>query len=294
MAQLNSGKDWLHNHHRKDVDDEDEDSLSVDSNDTLHEFINFESKRNSSGLEESICVSYPFPANIDIDERELTISTLLEEDDIAPLFDGACWAGTRVWGAAIFAIKYLIENHGNSNGKQKSLCELGCGLGVPGMIWHQFGGDVVLSEQEQIMSQLRSNTISNFEKTTVINNEELLDDTKEKKIQCFTLDWSRDAFQDLLIGTRYTNGFDIILNCDCVFEPLYGESWKLLVEVIDESLKVNPQCTVITSVERRRGDGIDSFIESIKKCKFVGSVDLASLDEKANLELYVTKGISAI
>ena len=293
MAQ-ESGRDWLHNHHKKDADEEDgDDSLSVESNDALHEFINFQSKRNSSGLEEAICVNYPFPETIEADKRSITISTLLEEDDIAPLFDGACWAGTRVWGAAIFAIKYLIENYGASGGKQKTLCELGCGLGVPGMIWHQFGGDVVLTEQEKIMSQLKSNTISNFEKTCVIN-EQSLNDTKEKTIQCFPLDWSRDAFQELLISTQHHNGFDIILNCDCVFEPLYGESWKRLVEVIDESLRVNPQCTVITSVERRTADGIDSFIEEMKKSKFVGSVALASFDKKANLELYVAKGVLAI
>ena len=43
-----------------------------------------------------------------------------------------------------------------------SLCELGCVLGVPGMVWHQYGGDVVLTDQDSIMSQLEGNVGTNF------------------------------------------------------------------------------------------------------------------------------------
>ena len=84
---------------------DDEASLgSVDSNDTLHHFIQFQSHRNeSTHLEESISFSYP-----DTPKGErITLSTLLQEDDLAPLFDGAGWAGTRLCEFYLFSSKLL-------------------------------------------------------------------------------------------------------------------------------------------------------------------------------------------
>ena len=81
--------------------------------------------------------------------------------------------------------------------------------------------------------------------------------------------------------------------CDCIFEPLYGKSWELLVEVIDECLKLNPKCIVLTSVERRSGDGVDLFVNKLRDayyCTFVSSVELISVDEGRNLELYLARG----
>jgi len=96
----------------------------------------------------------------------------------------------------------------------------------------------------------------------------------------------------LLGSTKFSDGFDIVLNCDCVYEPLYGKSWELLVEVIDECLKLNPKCLVVTSVERRASDGIDDFVERMRSCEFVGKVERVMEDKGRKLELYITTGIS--
>jgi hypothetical protein len=329
----NNSKEWLEERFYKEEslknskkanhdDDSDHDSLfSIDSNDTLHKFIDFQSHRNSIGLEEAISFTYPYkktiqvPSEIKIDKNEelessssneeirlgrITISTLLEEDDLVPIFDGAGWAGTRVWSAAIWAIKYLIDEFGGEscNSNTKSLCELGCGLGVPGMIWHQVcGGDVVLSDQDRIMSQLRENVKTNFQETQVVDCDN--DGTgsieavikQNGSIHVQPLDWSREGYHHLLETTGFSKGFDIILNCDCVYEPLYGNSWELLAEVIDESLKLNPSCYIVTSVERRTADGIDNFIMTMRKSKYVGSVEKVLEDKKKKLELYITKGL---
>lgn len=291
---------------------------SVDSNDTLHRFIQFQSHRNeSTHLEESISFCYP-PK-----EKRITLSTLLQEDDLAPLFDGAGWAGTRLWAAAIWGTKYLID-HGSKRSKSddnnaensgsdehnyianitnKSLCELGCGLGFPGMIWHTFGGNTVLTEQDSIMSQLKTNIKSNFpESAAVINDDGEIQNLSQGNLEnnnknhqqpsiiAHPLNWSRNGFQQLLQSSGYTNGFDYVLNCDCVYEPLYGKSWELLVEVIDECLKVNPNCVVITSVERRNQDGIDTFVERMEQCEHAEEVKKVLDDPSRNLELYVTTG----
>ena len=260
-------------------------------------------------------------------DRTITISTVLEESDLVPLFDGAGWAGTRVWNAAIWAIKFLVDEYITDNdnlrdtitlpnGEKKTtlnLCELGCGLGVPGMVWHLFGGNVVVTEQESIMSQLKVNVKKNFPKTAVniddniivanddgvdcsgVTNETIGVETNGDvesfgTIKTCPLNWSRKGLCSLMHKTGHSKGFDIVLNCDCVYEPLYGKSWKLLVDVIDECLKINPNCLVITSVERRSADGVDDFLNELLKCDHVHSVEKERVNEILNLELYIAKG----
>lgn len=283
---MTSGREWLHPHHDNEDYDDDYSTSSIDSNDTLQNMIQFKSHRNNNGLEEAISICYPLPSSA-VQPGTLRLSTLLEEDDLVPLFDGAGWAGTRVWAAAIWGLKYLIDNY---SGKSMTLCEVGCGLGVPGMVWHQLGQDVVLTDQESIMTQLVENAKSNF-----VNSFLNYPDEKETgnlgKLFVQPLTWSRLGFHKLLQSTGFHTGFDIVLNCDCVYEPLYGKSWELLVEVIDECLRVNPKCIVVTSVERRTGDGIELFIQRMMDSAHVGTVEKIMDDNSRNLELYVTKGI---
>uniref|UniRef100_A0A7S0AG38 Calmodulin-lysine N-methyltransferase n=1 Tax=Minutocellus polymorphus TaxID=265543 RepID=A0A7S0AG38_9STRA len=275
---------------------DDDDSLgSVDSNDTTMRTIQFQSLRDDNKLEQGISLVWP----TDPESRTLALSTLLEPDDLAPLFAGAQWAGTRVWHAAIHGMFYMEKEYGTEMATGASLLELGCGLGVPGMIWHMLGGNTVLSDQESIMSQLHANLRTNFPDTTkTMGGGEGVKEggaTKTAKgpshtISAHPLSWSRDGVHKLSNDSGYTNGFDYVLNCDCVYEPLYGKSWELLVEVIDELLKINPKCVVVSSVERRRADGIDGFVQRMKSCEHVGSVVQVLRDDKLQLEIYVTTG----
>ena len=292
--------------------DDESDYSDTDSIDSCEEYINFKSIR-VDGLEEAISFSWPGiyeEANKDggddgendgeIKEnkqlRKLVISTLLEEDDLAPLFDGSRWAGTRLWAAAVRAVQYingrlqgtedrLIQT--KEKDKAISLLELGCGLGVPGMIFHLLGCNVVLTDQIEILSQLEKNVLDNFP-----NAEEEKDEAKQSII-AKPLSWSRTDVNSLLddLGKSDT-GFDIVVNCDCVYEPLYGKSWHLLNETIDELLKVNPQTLVVSSMERRAADGIDLFIEEMKNMEHVGSVEKAWSDDEKRIEIYITRGIS--
>eukprot|EP00571_Detonula_confervacea_P011882 CAMPEP_0172302460 /NCGR_PEP_ID=MMETSP1058-20130122/4158_1 /TAXON_ID=83371 /ORGANISM="Detonula confervacea, Strain CCMP 353" /LENGTH=273 /DNA_ID=CAMNT_0013012943 /DNA_START=54 /DNA_END=872 /DNA_ORIENTATION=+ len=270
-------------------DDESSDWSDTESIDSCEAYINFESIRVDR-LEKAISFSWPGiyededdGADNDNDDstevkenknlRKIVVSTLLEEEDLAPLFDGSRWAGTRLWGAAVRAIQYIsghlpganIADHGiKISTNDDSLLELGCGLGVPGMIYHLIGGNVVLTDQAEILSQLEKNVVDNFPST----------DNKEHAIRAMPLSWSRSDVSGLLkqLG-RSSIGFDVVLNCDCVYEPLYGDSWHLLNETIDELLKVNPKCVVISSMERRAADGIDNFLEEMRNMEHVGSVE---------------------
>lgn len=303
----------------KVMNDDESDWSDAPSIDSCEEQINFESIRNpSTQLEEAISFSWPGVyaedeggENINDGEgvrtlRKIVISTLLEEEDLAPLFDGSRWAGTRLWSAAIRGMQFIsgqlpgteaiLSENGMKlpkNGDRTTMLELGCGLGVPGMIYHLLGGDVVLSDQVDILSQLETNIISNFPRTAKTSSPEESGTNNLHTIQAMPLSWSRTDINCLLrdLG-RSKIGFDIVLNCDCVYEPLYGKSWHLLNETIDELLKVNPQCLVISSMERRHADGIDLFLEEMRNLDHVDSVQQVWFEEGRKIEIYITRGTS--
>lgn len=302
--------------------DSEDDWSETQSIDSCEAYINFESIRDpSTQLEEAVTFSWPgiYQHDDEVTEeetqqqdgveegrvlRKITISTLLEEEDLAPLFGGCQWAGTRLWGAAVRAIQFLAGNLemqesnkfelNKSGDDATTLLELGCGLGVPGMIYHMLGSTVVLTDQEDILVQLERNVEDNFPSSVISNKESSSDSTRTKQyIRAMPLSWSREGVHSLLEQLQLsTAGFDIVLNCDCVFEPLYGKSWHLLNETIDELLRINPKCVVVSSMERRGpADGIDLFIEEMNNMEYVGNVEKVYYDEKRKIEIYVTRGL---
>lgn len=237
------------------MSDDESDFSDSASYDSCEAYINFESIRNpSTQLEEAISFSWPgiYEENNDENDtnesafeedtkklRKIVISTLLEEDDLAPLFDGSRWAGTRLWGAAVRCIQYvsghlpgtdqsLLEHEIKlpTSDQRVTMLELGCGLGVPGMIFHMLGGNVVLTDQIDILSQLENNVEKNFSETLITSNtrDGEVDRKHTHTIQAMPLSWSRKDVNSLLeqLGCSST-GFEIVINCDCVYEPLYGK-----------------------------------------------------------------------
>ena len=62
-------------------------------------------------------------------------------------------------------------------------------------------------------------------------------------------------------------------------------------ETIDELLKVNPKCVVLSSMERRAADGIDLFLEEMRNMEHVGSVERVWFEEGKPIEIYISRGI---
>jgi len=238
----------------------------------------------------------------------LSLSTVLQEESIAPLFDGTQWAGTRVWKAAILGLEYLLRESQKSTGAgMGSLLELGCGLGVPGMVWKQIlsrkaqrqqqescgagSPRVVLTDRDPLVPQLRANVAANFQ--------------DDPSIEAMTLDWSREGIASLLkhererhMPTERTTTaavFDICLNCDCVYEPLYGRlAWESLADVLSEVALASPATLLVTSLERRNGDNVEGFLERLEASGTVETpierVVRNDQDPQHVIEIYVTRG----
>ncbi|OQR85008.1 hypothetical protein ACHHYP_12443 [Achlya hypogyna] len=178
---------------------------------------------------------------IHVEDKSLDISLLLDEEELAPLFCGAAWAGTLVWEAAELLSNYMLNELDVSSLR---VLELGAGLGVPGMVAGLLGAQhVVLTEQPELVPLLRTNIRRNF--------------AGANSVAAAELSWGREATR-AFVATHGT--FDVLLSCDCVYEPLYGESWRALAHTMDELCAANPACRALVSVERRHGDGIDRFL----------------------------------
>lgn len=265
--------------------------------------IRVKSIRTRDNIEEALVVDWKPSGYRTKQHQAIRLSTLLEPHQLAPLFSGIEWAGTRLWDAAIECIHYLydhyvfsVENKQNCSGPDKpasttkSLLELGCGLGVPGMMCSLMGlaQHVVLTDHGSMLNLLEKNVRANFQAPCD-------DMTTNSLIQAKELSWSREGLKTLLLAQEQdqkplntTKGFDYVIACDCIFEPLYGESWMLLADVIDELLSINPQTIVLVSCERRSHDGVDKFISRLRRDKHVGSVQLVIA--KGKIEIYKVNG----
>ncbi|KAL0587522.1 hypothetical protein ABG067_002818 [Albugo candida] len=193
---------------------------------------------------------------------KLTLSLLLKEEELAPLFSGAAWAGTVVWDAAIYLTRYFLHHYGTElrNALRSTrVLELGAGIGVPGMAARIAGADsVILTEQEDLVDLIHRNIKSNANALGV----HPANDKKEQAIVGRVLSWGKESINTYL-KTYHDEQIDFVLSCDCIFEPLYGDSWKALAITMQEICELNPECSVFLSVERRKEDGVDRFLEHV-------------------------------
>ena len=184
-----------------------------------------------------------------------------------------------MWKAAVVALQYLLEEQSplkeilnKATPSSFSCLELGCGLGLPAMLLHRFHPDshVVLTDCESLLPQLQQNLTNNF--------------TNTQHLQAATLDWESDEDLANLLVNCGLSAFDVVLNCDCIYEPLYGESWKSLLKVQIKCLEANPNALVLTSLERRKFDGADRYLAALREHPLIAKVAL--VHEEDPVEIY--------
>ena len=123
------------------------------------------------------------------------------------------------------------------------------------------GADVLLTEQPSLVPLIQQNLADNFDGDSGIRVE--------------VLSWDRERSRDML---RRHGKFDIILVCDCVFPPVYGDSWRPLADsvhvllqgeslldggVAKKSSKMKTGPVAVFSVERRKGDKMEEFLSYV-------------------------------
>lgn len=110
---------------------------------------------------------------------------------------------------------------------------------------------VVISEQPELVELMERN---------IADNAAVL--TSNGSIAAREFSWGVAETQAYL--TKYPNEpIDLVLSCDCIYEPLYGKSWMALAQTMEALCVANKNCVVLMGVERRNQDGIDKFLEFV-------------------------------
>ena len=92
-------------------------------------------------------------------------------------------------------------------------------------------------------------------------------------IRAVSFPWSRAGAEALKRDFCAGGCFDVIVCCDCVYVPLYGDCWIQLLEAIDAL--AGPTSDVLIAVERRHvrdgDDGVDAFLAGMAANGFAAS-----------------------
>ncbi|KAF1792991.1 S-adenosyl-L-methionine-dependent methyltransferase [Phytophthora cactorum] len=224
-----------------------------------------------------------------VNGKDLNLTLLMQADELAPLFSGAAWAGTLLWDAAVhlarrFLTDYRLQLEDPSNSLR--VIELGAGIGVPGMAARVAGAKhVVLTEQDELLRLMHVNLAANADVLNLPSGEEDVDD--KGGIVARSLSWGVQQTKEYL--AQYPNEkVDVVLSCDCIYEPLYGTSWRALAQTMELLCLANPKCVVLIGVERRNQDGIDKFLDFVdKQTKLQCRLDEETIGTNKNrLEVY--------
>ena len=162
--------------------------------------------------------------------------------------------------------------------------------GVPGMAARVAGAKhVVLTEQDELLRLLHVNLAANRQVLRVSDGQELAENVngKQGQIVARALSWGVEQTKEYM--AHYPDEkVDIVLACDCIYEPLYGTSWQALAQTMELLCVTNPKCVVLMSVERRNQDGIDKFLEFVEtKTRLQCTLDEQTMGSNNNrLEVY--------
>jgi hypothetical protein len=154
---------------------------------------------------------------------------------------------------------------------------------------------VVITEQKDLLELMHRNINSNMDSLSM---EPERSDPTRNGIFARELSWGVEETQRYL--QKYPDEkIDIIFSCDCIYEPLYGQSWKALAQTMEilciESEKrcfdtnggsQRKKCGVIMAVERRKQDGIDKFLDFVDtQTKLCWELRETSTGERGDVEL---------
>eukprot|EP00927_Polykrikos_kofoidii_P052195 TRINITY_DN45985_c0_g1_i1.p1 TRINITY_DN45985_c0_g1~~TRINITY_DN45985_c0_g1_i1.p1 ORF type:complete len:387 (+),score=66.82 TRINITY_DN45985_c0_g1_i1:89-1249(+) len=217
--------------------------------------------------------------------------------------------GPKVWPAAVELCKCLASEPWKQRLRGASVLELGCGLGLPGIV-----SAFYLGAQRVIL------TDSGADVEAVVDAalKTILSSGLPSEVLSFApLAWGSAQAEAFLAEniSLHGVGFDVILCGDCVYEPYFGEeSWKLLAETLAVLLlppsENGSQAVVsssgkagfyrwpvaVLSVEKRiEGiDGVDSFLEALVThglCmrRVSPEVALSEADPKNDVEVLIVR-----
>lgn len=188
-----------------------------------------------------------------------------EEHELAPLFSGPLWSAI-IWERSVLTMCNYLERHATEF-ESKQVVELGCGLGVPGIVagFSCKASHVWLTD--------RAEDLQTLEKALAVGQPTLSRSMCDFKAVPF--DWSQAPSQQIRA--------DVIIAVECVSADVYGrESLHWLLTAIRNVVLRSHSVTVFLCSARRTGDGLDTVLEELAKL-VKDTTDIQRLHEYTDL-----------
>ena len=107
-------------------------AYEISDEDVALAILFFKMKIKSSTLKEIVVVFINNKSETD-EEINFVYGVAGEQAELAPLFSGSIWWSAIIWERSVQTICHFMEEN-TSLFRHKQVVELGCGLGVPGMV----------------------------------------------------------------------------------------------------------------------------------------------------------------
>jgi predicted nicotinamide N-methyase len=163
------------------------------------------------------------------------------DNPAAPVWADGSWTGTLLWDSAAHVCELMLAQPcWRARLRGASCLELGCGLGLPGMVASLLGAaPVLLTDRLQVAEMAEAGCRAN----------------SLKGARGVEFDWDEAAARQLVADHFGGRAPSLILACDCIFEPLFGEAHlllRMLVVLADAQTTVIPAPEIVIASDRVR------------------------------------------
>jgi len=202
---------------------------------------------------------------------------------------------TGDWGASLALIDILMSRHRKDFAEGSNLLELGCGMGIPGLVSAAVGANVVMADRidpfeshHNPLEVLQENICLNF-----MGPSNRPPGIGTGRVGAIDFTWGEDAARELVAVHGY---FDFVICADCVYQPVLGKSWVELALCLD--ILCGPTTTCYVSLQRRPEDAVEAFVDLLKnKYRFLHKLYTSEFSVPAGdatIELYALRRLSEV
>jgi len=175
------------------------------------------------------------------------------------IYEHGTWTGTLLWDSAVHTAEWLLASAEWAAWLPgKSVLELGSGLGLPGLVCHALGASPVLLTDRPAIADLVEEGLKH-------NGLSASAAAATAGVRTCSFEWDEEGAAHVLAEQLGGRKPDVIIAADCIFSPLFGDTF-LLLRMLD--LLAGPHTTALVSLERRSGDGGPRFFECAREAGF--------------------------
>lgn len=193
--------------------------------------------------------------------RDPPSATDTQEAEMDAFFADGSFTGTLIWDAAVHAAEHILATpEWTARLRDASVVELGCGVGLLGLVAARCGCRVAALTDRASLKRLCEDNIAAWR--DALDRETATPKSLRRPVpvpvpELFAaeLEWTNPESAASLLARLGTNP-DVVLAADCVFQGLFGDPAPLL-RALDALCGENT--VALVACERRPDDGVAAF-----------------------------------